>query len=837
MDYNKFLMKYGGMSKDEADDKLKNYGENLLFGEKHAAPPPALPDIVRAVMLAVSAALLFFAERFSAGITAAFLALAFIAAEFAKSFFYENKLAEIQNDTSVRYRSSRSGEEARLQRRELVEGDVLFLTQGEMIPADGVVLEEKALTVDETLLGFTSGAVHKFADFADSDEGYLFQGSLILSGAAIMRVSETGADTRLYRQAENNNNGDPEENDDDDKTSAFPAADMLFPKNKLLITGVPVGIAVVLGVLALLIGGVENLSASLTLLACAVCVGAAALPVSSISNVRLIYALSLGKLHSHGVFVKRAESVEIGAEIPVFLAKDTVMFTENRRNVTDCFTPERAVLSQIAKIAATGGERDAFTEAIHIFAPSDDGNFPSLRAYDGLKQNGFAGQAVDCNGGVLVCLRGTPEKLLPCCKGLSPDRLLEINDKRTSFAARGFSVHAVVVAAIYNEEAEDSTDENEEPITAEATAAEPPLQEDVLSLDYQFVGLLAFDLALKAGASADVKHFAASKVRVALITAEDVNTASVVCKKTGLQPRGTMDGPLVAGRHATDYKNTELYINTPSYLIPEITDGYSHEFVKTAAKATTAEEAALFSRADMLFCDSSGSGYAVEAADIVTTHNDCETVSRTLRTLAKTAYSGRLSVSVSLAAALSLLVISLVDFFSGSLSASYPPVFALIALLLSQWGGLFFAFELPGSTTKADDIRDFSPAFLLHTGLSAAALLLPAVVLIALTSVPPEATRSALLLCLTSGFISMCWCRLSEEKTALWVLRKSKANLSFPLLMSLSLVALTCGVVFIPVLNAAVGFAAPVWWLALASVAGGFVCGLWRDILKKAKRR
>ena len=82
---------------------------------------------------------------------------------------------------------------------ELVVGDIVYLSQGEQIFADGIIISGK-ISVDQSALNGESREVTKEyirgEDASDlSSRSGVFRGSLISSGEAIMRVSAVGADT------------------------------------------------------------------------------------------------------------------------------------------------------------------------------------------------------------------------------------------------------------------------------------------------------------------------------------------------------------------------------------------------------------------------------------------------------------------------------------------------------------------------------------------------------------------------------------------------------------------------------------------------------------------
>jgi len=100
----------------------------------------------------------------------------------------------------------RDNEEQEILSTELVPGDILILRNGEKIPADCIVIEEKDLFVDESILTGESKEVRKISVKNPESENYndenlLFMGSFIVNGKCIARVANTGMKTKFGKIA------------------------------------------------------------------------------------------------------------------------------------------------------------------------------------------------------------------------------------------------------------------------------------------------------------------------------------------------------------------------------------------------------------------------------------------------------------------------------------------------------------------------------------------------------------------------------------------------------------------------------------------------------------
>jgi Ca2+-transporting ATPase len=86
---------------------------------------------------------------------------------------------------------------------ELVPGDVVFVEEGAKVPADGLLVEARELSVDESLLTGESIAVDKFPGLHDGGtlpatmSSVLFSGTMVVRGQGCMTVTAIGAKTQL----------------------------------------------------------------------------------------------------------------------------------------------------------------------------------------------------------------------------------------------------------------------------------------------------------------------------------------------------------------------------------------------------------------------------------------------------------------------------------------------------------------------------------------------------------------------------------------------------------------------------------------------------------------
>jgi Mg2+-importing ATPase len=216
-----------GLGVDQVEERLERYGPNVVAQEK--APPFLLQIHERFVtkpinvMLTAQAQITWFtgnatSDRIAALIMFAMVVMAVFVAHFqeARSSRAVEQLRRMVSNTATARREAeeepgedddedalplRTIRKLEIEIDALVPGDIVFLSAGDMVPADLRLLAAKDLFVNQSALTGESMPVEKFAG-ADADaKGALearslcFMGSNVVSGSATAVIAATGANT------------------------------------------------------------------------------------------------------------------------------------------------------------------------------------------------------------------------------------------------------------------------------------------------------------------------------------------------------------------------------------------------------------------------------------------------------------------------------------------------------------------------------------------------------------------------------------------------------------------------------------------------------------------
>lgn len=190
-----------GLTSKEAARRLKEHGPNELEEKKKENILlkffSHFLDFL--VLLLIAAAIVaFFLGEIVDAIMIGIIVLMQGVLGFVQEYRAEKAFDALRRMMSQKSRVLRDGHFIEVDTRELVPGDIVLLEAGDRVPADGVVVEEAVLSVDEAALSGESVPVHKHAD----GKGKMFMGTVVVSGKGKMLVESTGKNTKMGKISE-----------------------------------------------------------------------------------------------------------------------------------------------------------------------------------------------------------------------------------------------------------------------------------------------------------------------------------------------------------------------------------------------------------------------------------------------------------------------------------------------------------------------------------------------------------------------------------------------------------------------------------------------------------
>jgi len=211
---NKVKSSKKGLSSEQVESRLKEFGENVLPAKRPKSfilmfLQEFLNPIV--MILLVAMAFSFVVREFVDGL----VILGIISLDAILGAVQEKKAQKVSKSLSnmikVRTKVLRDGSKIEIESKNLVIGDIVYLESGDKISADMRIIECSNFTVDEAFLTGESInstkdvlAVKESAPLGDRTS-MVFSGSSVITGRATCVVVETGLNTEIGKIAHNLN--------------------------------------------------------------------------------------------------------------------------------------------------------------------------------------------------------------------------------------------------------------------------------------------------------------------------------------------------------------------------------------------------------------------------------------------------------------------------------------------------------------------------------------------------------------------------------------------------------------------------------------------------------
>lgn len=183
-----------GLSHAEAAEGLKKYGPNVI---ENTAKKTRLEIIINQfespliIFLLVVAAVSFLLNEFADAIIIVLVVIVNAVVGYIQENRSRQAIESLKNLITNRTTVVREGTISQIDSIYLVPGDVIALEPGDKVQADGIVLFEKNLQINESQLTGESFPVDK------TEGNHIYMGSFIVGGKGIARLTETGMQTKL----------------------------------------------------------------------------------------------------------------------------------------------------------------------------------------------------------------------------------------------------------------------------------------------------------------------------------------------------------------------------------------------------------------------------------------------------------------------------------------------------------------------------------------------------------------------------------------------------------------------------------------------------------------
>ena len=254
----------------------------------------------------------------------------------------EKSLDSLKELSAPKAKVLRDGTKKEILSKEIVPGDVLLLEAGDMIVADGRIIANYSLQVNESSLTGESTNVDKKDEVIETEvalgdrSNMVFSGSLVTYGRANVLVTATGMQTEMGKIATLMN---------DTKNKKTPLQVSLDDFSKKL--------AIVIMIISVIVFGLRiwQKEPVLDSLMFAVALAVAAIPEALSSIVTIVQAMGTRKMAADNAIIKDLKAVESLGCVSVICSDKTGTLTQNKMTVKDvyvdgkCMNPEELDLT------------------------------------------------------------------------------------------------------------------------------------------------------------------------------------------------------------------------------------------------------------------------------------------------------------------------------------------------------------------------------------------------------------------------------------------------------------------------------------------------------------
>ncbi len=539
-----------GLSSDEAAKRLQQNGRNVL----KAAPGKSLirrfleqlADPMIIILLAAAAISGVLAVMEGESFADVIIILAVVLINAILGVYQESKaekaIEALQKMSASTSKVLRDGKLISIPSEELVCGDVIMLEAGDAVPADGRIIQQASLKVEESALTGESVPVTKFIDIINLKDGekdvplgdrknMVYMGSTVVYGRAAVVITATGMDTEMGKIA------DALASAGDGQT---PLQRKLSQLSKVL-TWLVLGICAAVFAVQLIRAGGASVEVVLNSFMVAVSLAVAAIPEGLVAVVTVVLSMGVTNMSKRNAIIRKLTAVETLGCAQIICSDKTGTLTQNKMTVVDYFGDNEsdisiaAALCSDAELNSDGTVTGEPTEAALVTWANKLGNDKiSLKA----KYNRCAEAPFDsgrkmmstvhtAENGFVQFTKGAPDVLLDrCTHYIKNGQVLPMDDgyrAEITKANKAMADKALRVLAcakrVWNEKPQ-----SEEP--------------EYLEKDLCFMGLCGMIDPIRPEVLDAMAECRAAGIRPIMITGDHVDTAVAIAKELGIMKDG-----------------------------------------------------------------------------------------------------------------------------------------------------------------------------------------------------------------------------------------------------------------------------------------------------------
>ncbi|MCL4802774.1 MAG: magnesium-translocating P-type ATPase [Anaerolineae bacterium] len=446
-----------GLSEQAAQESLERVGPNLIHTREKVTPLGLFFNQFKSpiVLILIVATVI---SAFLQDWTDALIILFIVMGSALLSFFQEynaNAAAEkLKDQLSFKTVVLRGGKPISVPTEEIVPGDVILLSAGSLVPADGLVIEAKDFFVNQAVLTGETFPVEKTPGVVPENAGLsertntVFMGTNVRSGSARALIVETGRNTAFGQIADRLTLRPPEtEFERGIKRLGYLLTEIMF--------------ILVIGIFFFNVLLQKDVFDSL-LFSIALAVGLTPQLLPAIININL--SKGSQKMARHGVIVRRLESIENFGSMDILCTDKTGTLTEGVVRLdgaldVDCEPSEQVKLFACLNAGMQTGLPNPLDEAIVSEGAEGVEGYSKVDEipYDFIRKRLTVVTRRNNASSAIMITKGALENILAICtlaqsgseqKVLDDDALAKVRAHFEQWSAQGYRVLGVAAKPV-----------------------------------------------------------------------------------------------------------------------------------------------------------------------------------------------------------------------------------------------------------------------------------------------------------------------------------------------------------------------------------------------------
>lgn len=338
------IKEISGLSREEAASLQQQFGKNSVETKHRYFLPYLLLSQYRNVISGILLLAIVFSLLIGDFLDAFFIFLVLVINGFfgfIQEYKAQRTLEKLKDLVSPQAQVIREGQETEIDAKDIVSGDIVVLREGDRVPADGVIITDVPLLVNEAIL--TGESMPREVN----KEEEVYSGTFVIQGRGYLKVARIGFETKLGQIAVELQEA---------KKPKIPLAENLSDLGKKLAF-----VAILLAFTLVPIGFIQGRDAKEIILI-TISIAVAMIPEGLALVVTVSLAVGAYRMARRKTIVRKMAAIETLGATNVILSDKTGTLTQNRMAVKKHWVSNKEKMNLLLRAAVLGNTANLVLE-------------------------------------------------------------------------------------------------------------------------------------------------------------------------------------------------------------------------------------------------------------------------------------------------------------------------------------------------------------------------------------------------------------------------------------------------------------------------------------------